>query len=300
MAGPDLGYGVSCDEDPPAPRCDLSPSEANWGPASIVAEIRLADGDCCFDHTGDGVNDNELGNMLFAFSESDSQDAIDSQIASGNFVLLLEYPGLMDKTNDDTFRTYAYRGEGPVPPDSNTNEVSVAREDLAEGAFAAHRFVESNLSGGDISAREGEVWLPLPLPGFADLQVPVVDARVELSVNTAGTGLPQPGVKADGIIGGAVLATGLFGALSAEAESQCPCLELSDAGPYISEDGACNPNLSSNAGNCSMLCADVAAACGEYAGFLNDLDVAIGGGDPNAMSLGYEFSVAPAEITGAR
>lgn len=306
MPVPDVGFGDDCDSSmlPPPPRCNIAPEDADWWPASVVQDLTVAYSDsCCFDVDDDGEVDNMLGDMLGAFGETKAQNDLDAVIADGRFVLIFEYVDLDGVLNDDSFRTHPYRGTGSPPYDVTGNTVRVSSEDLVGGSYPAHQFSQSMLSDGMLDVRGGQIWLPLPLPGAPALIVPVIAARMEVEVQ-GNTALPSPGVEADGKVGGAVELDALYEALNDVAKG-CACLQVSDASPYISADGECRGDLSDRASDCRAggadRCADLGSACEEYSIFTQDADIATGpnADERNALSIGYEVKLVPAEIDGA-
>lgn len=52
------------ESDPRPAACDEDPDGLDAGPATLITELAMAADDCCFDFSGDGGVDNELGGML--------------------------------------------------------------------------------------------------------------------------------------------------------------------------------------------------------------------------------------------
>ena len=297
----------TCDDDDPPAKCDIDPADADFGTASHVSRLAIADSDCCVDFTGDGDPDNVLPDIIgLAGDLEDVNDGIQDSIDEGSLNLVLEHDGLLELSADADFSINFLIAEEVTEDGATIDPASF------DGGTHPHALVpDAGLTeNGDdfiIEAGPGSMILSLDLGALTggeielDLDLTISNATIIADLMGAQSTIEGGITIENGQIGGLLLIEDLIAALNTFGET-CDCLGNPDAIAETSAMGVSCALDDPDTSTCTEdeeLCATLADNCDmlSMVGLVADIDVT-GDGRPDAFSIGLEFDATPTVILG--
>lgn len=319
---------LDCTTSPAHTRCSASPATYDqWHAASVVNKIELvADDTCCFDLTGDGKNNNALGELLklaasFDVNIEGFNQNIKESIDDGSLVLLVEHQYIKPEGGPFSINYYLGDADGgfTTPAAQGSNPYKIDRETFSQGVWPSARMSQATHDGSALAAGPGTVNITTALLGppiTLNITAAQIDAKLDAARSSFEPG--QAGVAlVNGRLGGAVRVSELFDAINDVYANQCGCAPISGGAPFIGYDvdnlskaacsapmndtSACNPDDQAQG-----LCISVYNLC-KLVGFAQrvaDVDADSPQGDCranrscNAISLATTFEAVGAKITG--
>ncbi len=217
------------DDDPDCP-------DGEFGPASFFSHFEISDGDCCFDLTGNGHNDNFIGEDVVPAIESgldgfgDVNDNINSSIEFGELAYLLEAAHWDHPEWDDDMELYVHLG-GETNDDMSTVLAGDGAYEVAEENFDADgnrrfAFDDVTVRDGVLEASGGTV--AVMFPGLVEgLVLTLKDVHLEGEIVQS----PEPELQSggnfaisDGQMGGALMRDDFYKSMN-EIAHTCDCIE---------------------------------------------------------------------------
>jgi EGF domain-containing protein len=284
--------------------------------ASYIYELALNDGGeepCCFDYTGDGEPDSAFGAMVHSLAGlvgMDFNQVLQDRLVEGEICQLLEYHGLTDLQDNDSFSLPIFSGQD-TDADYDNNLIGDEQFNVLESSFIHDQsectaepleLFEASLTGGELNATAAS-YGGLSMPVFPDTDpTDFVLQDVRLSADLV---MGTHGIEAqNGKLGGVFKLDGYLTALNEMYADQCQCLGID--GPLMSWqivddqfEVTCQetPDSTCSDGD-PEVCSMTDTTCAIMPVFLLSTDVDTDGDSINdAFSVGFEFEATSGEIT---
>ena len=306
---------LTCEDTPQPDRCTENASSFDdWGLATHINQIAIADSECCFDFDDSGEANNMLSTILAIPALDVDVDEVNADIQQsinqGNTNLVFEHDGLEEP---EVGQNYIINVLNAVEIGASGALIDPLSFD--EGVHPISYFPNALTSSpADLIVTAGPATIPLPLDLMAllgdgemdaDVDVPITNAMLEANISLS-TGPSVVGVHmSNGTLGGMLrvedLATGFN-----EVGSNCNCLGYpSEAVSYQGGEVDCDLDGSTedyiNACDASgeRACKNLAEVCSVLFIVGGSADVAVDGEGPHdAISIGVTFSGMATQIAG--
>jgi hypothetical protein len=253
---------LKCTDTPRPARCDEEPGTFDrWQPASVVAALSVEGDTCCFDLNGDGVVDNNMGELATSLGPQFGLDinmSIAEKLADGGLALIIESDDLRRLDGASSFSMNFMFGEpvdaaNPAPKAEGANHYLIKRESFEQGVWPQARIQTARLmAGGAFTAGPGDVAFSLDLFGI-QLDLRILNARIEGEVDAANSDLLTKGLATkQGVkLGGIIRAQDIFDGVNQFEATQCACLgytgqtrgDIVQVVGGVLEDTRCDPDF---------------------------------------------------------
>lgn len=296
----------SCDDADRPERCDADAETFEWAPASVITELEIADGSCCFDLTGDNNINNALPNIP-GLDRHDINQSIAQGIADGSFTLILEHEpldGELEIVAGQEFNIAFLLGEEAEAPEEGFYIDPVSFEEgVHPQALLPNALIEDDNGVLIVTAGPGTVIISIAIAGI-ELQVAIRNAMIEaeISASSVNGGV----VLENGILGGIILYEDLVDAVN-RFGATCDCLDnpvmMIDPSEPVASDQCILDVPTEQIETCTgeeSICGTIANLCGAIPlapALAADLDTT-GDGNKNAFSAGITFEAEGAVILG--
>lgn len=297
----------SCEDPDPPARCAVDNVDEydEYGPASLVTTLALADSSCCFDFDKDGRNDNALPSIVGLIPNTGGlagiNETIQENIDNGSVTIILEHNGLTELADGAEYDVSFLLGE----KDEDNDGVNIDVASFEQGVYPQALLPNAKLTqdGDDLKLEAGPGTVVIELNLFdLDLRLGIRNAMLEGYIEDDSL---DGGVNiVDGKIGGVLIFEDLVKTLNDVVET-CDCLG-NPVDFYDLEAGECKDVSDIEAGAC-----DAEGICGDL---LDNVDTVCGGiglipvmaadldtdgdGIADAISVGLEFSAEKTTILG--
>ncbi|NCG19740.1 MAG: hypothetical protein GWP91_12095 [Rhodobacterales bacterium] len=303
-----------------------SPDDYVFGPTSYfhTFSIPLMDTDpCCRDwgaiskdniQLGTNEPDNALANLrdLTAAMGLDLQATIDDTIESEGFVALLDHQNFPTGDGDYDlafFRGRFVNGSGYFTGIAGNGQFEVSTYNFDEGTGRPRAlFNTANVTAGQLTATGGEIEIVVPMFSTILLVLPLLD--VDLTGD-----LTEDGQISDGVLSGYITVDDFYNGYNTVVDELCGCLGLTtplyvDNGTALWDDSCVSDPAALCTTEPESTCVTMAGSnllagelCTVIPSLMNsspDLDLDGDTSTFEALSVGFRYSAASAEITGLR
>lgn len=302
----------TCKDDDAPDRCEVGDYDSfDFGPATYIDELSIADEDCCVDFTGEDGPDNTLPTLVDTVGEDlgDINDDLAEGIEDGEIAIVLEHDGLEEFEDGAEYDiNFLFAEEKP----DDTATIDPASFDAGAHPHALLPDAEISDEGDDIyhlSAGPGSVVLSLDLGSLIDeiddvaLDLTISNAQLEAEIDASAGDISDGVVIQNGEIGGLLEFDDLLDAIN-EFAGDCDCLGNPDPLAQMDEDGLidCDDDaLDAADDQCDEddICGELANYCPAFGAATIAADIDTTGDDTdNAFSTGLNFSGSATVIDG--
>ncbi|RAL24645.1 hypothetical protein DL240_00095 [Lujinxingia litoralis] len=309
--GPGDGVDIApppprCGEEGASERCDADPETFEFGTASKISELKIADDTCCYDFDDNNNIDNALGglaNLIPNGGVDVANDAIAEGIADGSISLVLEHDGLTALEAGQNFNINFMLGAQSTENGELIDPASFDQGTAPQAVLPNATIIDD---GGIpvVEAGPGTVVIVLEFFGL-ELALSVRNATIEADVVAEESSLEEGVTLENGRLGGLIIFEELIDEVN-KVGANCGCLgnpeTLVDLVALDNGEPACPEFSEAQLDSCvddEAICGDIAGFCGTIplVSSLADIDID-GDGDADAFSAGLTFSAVPAVIAG--
>ena len=300
----------SCEDDDPPARCDMDDFD-DWGPATHIDMLAIADDECCVDFNEDGEMDNALYDLLnldaLDLDIDETNAGIQDSIDDGDIAIVFEHDGLAEIAAGQEY-TINFLLADEI---DETDGATISPASFESGTHP-HALIPDAVTAGDLDlmAGPGTVILNLDLAALlgdadmdAELNLRISNATLDADMDAGSSSIDGGVVLHNGTLGGLLMLDDLVNALN-EFASTCECLENPDS--IASFDAGmieCQTDNFPAEPDCASTGEDMCGSLAEFcpglflAGGAADIDVT-GDGSPDAFSVGLELAGSATTIVG--
>ena len=293
---------ATCEDSPQPDRCTEDPEDLEFGPASLITEMALADTQCCFDLTNDGSIDNNWSMIIGNFGDlSEYNDFLADHLDDIYFTRVLEIDGLEAEEATTDLRLNAFFS---IDTDPQSNVYIDEPESFEAGTHPNYYFPQASVmdSGGQLllEASSGTMVIPIAFMGFSELvPVEIENAHLEAELIGSSAVVEDGVILSNGRLGGVVSPLALVQIFNDNAAA-CDCLG-NPVSPFEMDPDTreitCEPvgDLSS----CDTDCEVIGTFCESPVFFqiFSDIDTT-GNGESDSFSIGMTFEGEATVILG--